>query len=199
MTAAGFPDTWDEVCLVGIQVKGGSEIQYAGIIGDISGLDFGEKDVEVTPTLSGGRLVSRRPQGEESITLKVYPISADLDGSGVVQLFHPQISDNDTTGETTDPISVENTRYRNKYRLCLLWASTFPSGAGHATPANASAYRMYITNAYMTSYKPSLDDKQLSAEVTFKWAPFTKTGTSNKTEESTDGTSALGTATAFTT
>jgi len=43
-----------------------------------------------------------------------------------------------------------------------------------------------------------LDDKNLSAEITFKWAPFDKDGNSNKKEESTIST-AIPAATTFVT
>lgn len=192
MTAIGFNDAWDEMCLVGIMKKGGSEVQYAGIIEDISGLDFGDKDIEVVATLAGGRIVKRRPQAEESLTLKVYPVSADLDGSGFVQLFHPQSAE-----DTSDPIEVSNTRLRNKYRVILLWASTLPAAASTQPEANASAYRIQIFNAYLTQYKPSFDGKEMTAEIAFKWAPFDKAALANKIEESTDGSAQLSAASAY--
>ena len=55
----------------------------------------------------------------------------------------------------------------------------------------------------MTRYVPSFDDKIKSAEVTFKWAPFDKSGSANKREESTQNSAtgalpaAITTATSF--
>ena len=66
----------------------------------------------------------------------------------------------------------------------ILWAENLGADA-MSIPSTGNAYRIQIINAYMTSYKPSFDDKLKSAEVTFKWAPFDKSAAANKREEST--------------
>jgi len=193
MTAV-TPDAWHEVFLFSIQIKGGSEIQYAGITENITGLEFGDKDIEGVPMANGGRTTKWVPQPDESVTLKMWPTDAKLTGAGVVQLFHPQ-----STADSTDPICVENTRLRNLHQIIFTWAENIAdlATAGTATTANKAAYRITAKNAYMTSYKPSNDDHNLSAEITFKWPPFAKDGTSNKKEESTI-TTAIPVATSFT-
>jgi len=187
--------SWQEFCLIGIQEKGGTEVQFASITEDITAMDWGEKDIESSPLVNGGRIIKRRPMGDEGITFRIYPLDAGLDGNGMIQFFHPQATD-----DTTQPIAVSNSHKRKLFRIVLLWSSQLPEGPTEAsTPPDSGeeAYRVQIFNAYMTSYKPSFDDKILSAEVTFKWAPFDKYGNPNKTEESTDGSVQLPDVTSF--
>ena len=195
MTAASTTDidSWKEFCLIGIIPQayptgagGGSEIAFAGFTEDITALDFGDRDIEGVPLVNGGRVIKCNPMDDESITLKVYQVDALLDTSdvanGVAQLMHPQ-----TTEDATQPVLVDNTVNRRKFGIIILWAETLPATAGAIPAESKKAYRIQIVNAYMTSYKPNYDDKMLSAEVTFKWAPFQKDASSNKREESTDG------------
>jgi len=96
--------------------------------------------------------------------------------------------------DSTDPIVVSNSNFRLKHKLVFVWSTLLPATASAATSAGEPAYRIQVINAYMTSYKPSFDDKIFSAEVTFKWSPFNKAGLPNKREESTSSTT-LGAAT----
>ena len=202
MTAASTfdIDAWKEFCLIGIIPEeypagagGGSEIQFAGMTEDITAMDWGERDVEGVPLVNGGRVVKYNPLGDESITLKMYPTDVLLDdagspetANGVAQLFHPQ-----STEDTTQPVVVDNSIYRRRFGIILLWSETLPATAGALPAESKKAFRIQIVNAYMTSYKLNYDDKILSAEVTFKWAPFQKDASSNKREESTDGSAQL--------
>lgn len=190
MTA--FPDSWGDLCLVSITPEAtettlGTEYQYAALTEDITGLDFGDKDIEIIPTLNGGRITKFVPMTEESATIKMYPVSAKIDGTGVVQLMHPQGGTPSWSEDSTDPILVENSQYRRRCRLILLWALALPTTAS-GIPVATPAYRIQVINAYMTGYKPSYDGKSYSAEITFKWAPFNKSAVSNKREESTGST-----------
>ena len=185
-------DAWQEVCLVGVIPTGGSEVQWAGMTEDITGMDWGDKDIEGAPLLNGGRVAKHTPQGDESVTLKIFPVDAVRGADGAVQWFNP-------AADSTQPIYVPNTRTRTKHKLIFLWADTLPATAGTATAAGVKAYRIQTINSYCTSYKPSFDDKTLMAEVTFKWTPFDKSANPNKVEESTDGTVVLPVATTSTT
>ena len=199
MTAASTLDidSWKEFCLIGIIPQayptgagGASEIAFAGMTEDITAMDWGERDIEGMPLVNGGRVIKCSPMGDESITFKMYPTDVLLDTSdvaeGVAQLFHPQ-----TTEDATQPVVVDNSIYRRKFGLIILWSETLPATAGALPAESKKAYRIQVVNAYMTSYKLNYDDKMLSAEVTFKWAPFTKAAGSNKREESTDGSAQL--------
>ena len=197
MTSAGLPDAWKEFCLIGIIPQNyptgagtDSEIALAGLTEDITAMDWGDRDIEGVPLTNGGRVVKCTPMGDESLTMKVYPTDVLIDSSntanGVAQLFHPQ-----STEDATQPVVVDNSIYRRKFGIILLWASTLPASAGTQPAANASAYRVQIINAYMTSYKLNYDDKVMSAEITFKWTPFNKSAVANKREESTNGDAQL--------
>ena len=189
------PDAWTEFCLIGITTEEGSEIQFAGFTEDITAMDWGEKDIEGVPLVNGGRVVKKTPMTDESMTLKIYPVSGELDGTGIVQHMHPQ-GTNPTTSSTTlpianditTPLSVFNTNLRRKHLIILLWADKLPSAASTLPDAGYGAYRIQVINAYVTKYVPSFDDKIMSAEVTFKWTPFAKDNSPNKKEESTTGT-----------
>lgn len=198
---ATVEDGWTEYCRIAI-VEGGtgyastSTLDFEGMTEDISAMDWGEKDIEGIATVKGGRIIKRTPMTDESMTLKVYPISANLaDNEGLIQQFHPQ--DNDAiqslaANDTEVPIAVKNSHGRNQYRFYVLWCTTLPADAT-TQPADGghAAYRISVRNAYVTSFKPSFDDKIMSAEVTLKWTPFAKDGTYNKIEESTDGSARL--------
>lgn len=188
-----LPDAWDELCLIEVLPQGGTAQAFAGLTEDITAMDWGEKQIEPKPLVSGGNVVRRVPMTEESITLKMYPIGAGGTGgvtaTGIMGLFHP-------SGSAT-PSVVSNNRSRDKYRIVLLWATLLPATASTVPVANIPAYRIQVFNAYLVSAKPSYDDKILSLEATFKWAPFQKDGTRNKIEESTDGSTVLAAVTAF--
>jgi len=183
MTADTYPDAWQELCLIGIIPSDGAMTAFAALTEDITAMDWGEKDIEGAPLVGGGRVVKITPMTDESVTLKMWPVSALLTGTGVSQLMHQQTAD-----DSTDPIEVLNTNTRRKFGLIFLWAKTLPATAQTLPTANIAAYRIMVVNAYCTSYKPSFDDKNLSAEITFKWTPFNKSGTANKIEESTIST-----------
>ena len=195
MTAASTTDidAWKEFCLIGIIPQayptgagGGAEIAFAGMTEDITAMDWGERDIEGMPLVNGGRVVKVSSMGDESMTLKMYPTDALLDtadvAEGVAQLFHPQAEE-----DITQPVVVINSIYRRKFGIIMLWSETLPATAGAIPAESKKAYRIQVVNAYMTAYKLNYDDKMLSAEVTFKWAPFTKAAVGNKKEESTDG------------
>ena len=184
-------NAWTEFCLIGvIPNDGAAEVQLAGCTEDITGIDFGDKDIEGMPLVNGGRVVKKKPQEDESITFKGYPIGVANDGTGYGQFF------SGTVLPTADPFIIFNDARRRTNRVTLTWREDLPAAfgtlaAGSAVPAGTGAYRITAINAYCTHYKPSFDDKILSAEVTFKWAPFNKTGTPNRREESV-GTGGLG-------
>lgn len=175
-----LPDSFTEFCRIGVKrERDTNELQFASMTEDITGLDFGDKPIEGKALLNGGRVVMRTPMEDESVTLKLYPVTALLDGTGVAQHMHPQTSDDNTTN-----VSVLNSNLRQKHRLVMVWGTSLPATAEGAPGAGENIYRIVVSNAYLTSYKPSFDDKQLSAEVTFTWAPFTKGAVTNKLEES---------------
>ena len=191
MTAAGItPDAWKEVCLISVIPEGGSAISFCTLTEDITGMEWMDKEFDGITNVCGGNIAKYTMTAKESITLKVYPVDALLDNSdvaqGVVQMFHPQ-----STEDTTQPILVDNTLTRNKHGLIFLWAETLPASAQTVPDISKTAYRIQMINAYMTGYKLNYDDKILNAEITFSWTPFQQDGSANKREESTNGVQQL--------
>ena len=178
------PDTWSEFVLVDIMPEGGSNYRFGALIEDISAMDWGEKDIEGKVMINGGRRVATKPMTDESISMKLFSVGHDLD-EGMLQHFHPQ-----GTADSTDPIVVQNTNNRKRFRIIILQSTKILSmgGATSIPPASEPSERIQIINAYLTKCKPSMDDKVKSWEVTFKWAPFNSSGTGNKKEESTPTT-----------
>ena len=79
MTAT--PDSWTEFCRIGIKrERDSNEVQFAGITEDITALEIGEKDIEGVPLLNGGRAVRLTPMSDGTLTMKMYPVKAGLDG-----------------------------------------------------------------------------------------------------------------------
>ncbi len=183
VAATAMPDAFSELCLIGVTSEDdlNNELEFAGYTEDIT-WDTGDKDIEGVALTSGGRVVKPIPMTDESVTMKVYPVTVDNTEGGFVQLFHPDISK-----DTSEPFVCTSTAQRKKHRLIFLWSSDLPAAASAVPQPGAPSYRIQVINAYMTGYKLNYDDKILSAETTFKWAPFSRAGIGNKREESTTG------------
>lgn len=190
MTA--IPDSFDEFCLVSLLPDSGSESQFAAYTEDITAMDWGEKDIEGRPNIAGGRHVRKVPMTDESMTLKVFPISAKTTGSGGIQNMHPNGLTADSIDDY-DPVTVGNSNFRMKHRVVMLWSTALPTQTVASTipAAGNPSYRIQVINAYVTKYTPSFDDKTKSAELGLKWAPFNRSGTENKREESVGTTASL--------
>lgn len=184
MTA--FPDAWTQFYLIGIIPEDGSgEIQFAGFTEELN-FDLMEKPMESIELANGGHVVKKNASGAESVTLKLYPVKADLTAEGAVQFFHRQATD-----DAVQPILVNNTNTRKKHGIIILWSEKLPATAGAVPDTGYPSYRFQAVNAYMTTYKPNYDDKIFNVEVTFSWAPFTKAAVENKREESCDDSAPL--------
>lgn len=181
--ATAMPDAWTELCLIGVTSEDdlNDEHEFAAYTEDVT-WDTGDKDIEGVALTSGGRVVKPIPMTDESVTMKVYPVSVALTEGGFAQLFHK-----DTVADTSEPYVVTSTAQRKKHRLIFVWSTDLPAAASAIPQPGSPAYRIQVVNAYMTGYKLNYDDKILSAETTFKWAPFTRAGIGNKREESTTG------------
>lgn len=185
MTAAAVDDAWMEVCLIGISLAGGSDIQFAGVTETVD-FDIGEKDIEGIPLVNGGRVTKIVPEGDSSITFEAYPLQAGTDtgttGLGFYDLMH--------SVDGSVPIRITNDRDRDKYRVLVLWTNDpTPTTAQAATAENYSALRIGMADGHFTSVKPSFTDGVLKFTVTFKVAAFDKGGTGNVMMESCAGAS----------
>lgn len=186
MAAAEMDEgAWSETCLIAITKKNGSNYEYAALTETVA-IDQGDKDIEIFPTLGGGRVIKHTPQPGTTITLECYPIDIDATGSsGISQMFQGG------TWDTTQPLTASASTTKDLFRVAILWTkdTTATSGAGATTAL--IGYRYVIANAYCTSCKPSFTDGILKFTLSFKVAPFNRLGTAQIREESTDGSTIL--------
>jgi len=170
-----------EVALVEIQAKGGTAYQFATIIEEITP-NQGDKDGESIALVNGGRLWKRTPEGDFEITLKIYPLDTRQASSMDLAQGFQNV---DSNWDVADPYSDVNSRNREDFRVAILWTDDTAATTASGTTAAANlARRLVFTQAYMTAYKDSFDDKVVSAEVTFKGPAFNKEGTGNVTRQS---------------
>ena len=179
-------NSWDELCLIGIKnEEDANEVQFAAFTEDISALPTEEKQIEGKILVNGGRIVKKTGMTDKEITFKCIPVSVGRDGRGGLATYLAG------TAGTADPYSAINTNKWRVNRVVLLWANNLPTTAAAAITAGNEARRFTIVNAYCTKIEWSYDDKELVAEVTFKWTPFNKTAVSNDQWQYTDGTTGL--------
>ena len=186
MTAAAVDDAWMEVCLIGISIQAGSDIQFAALTETVD-FDIGEKDIEGIPLVNGGRVTKFTPEGDSSITFEAYPLEAGTDtgttAKGFFDLMH--------TVDSSVPIRITNDRNRDKYRVLVLWTNDpTPTTAQSVTANTYSALRIGMADGHFTSVKPSFTDGTLKFTVTFKVAAFDKAAAGNVMMESCAGTTA---------
>ena len=186
MTAVAVDDAWMEVCLVGVSIIGGSDIQFAAETETVD-FDIGEKDIEGIPLLNGGRVTKWSPEGDSTITFEAYPLqagtSSGTSGKGFFDLMH--------SVDASVPIRIVNDRNRDKYRVLVLWTNDpTPTTAQSVTANTYSAMRIGMADGHFTSVKPSFTDGTLKFTVMFKCAAFDKSGAGNVMMESCAGGSA---------
>ena len=179
-------DTWSETAYVTVTKLSGSDVEFCTITETVD-IDIGDKNFDVINTLKGGRLVKFNPQEDTTITLEAYPVeqgtATNLDstiGKGFMDLLH--------TADTSQPISISFDRTRTKVQCVVLWTDdTAVTKATASTSEGSNAYRIVLKNGYVIGDKPAFTDGQLKHTVTIKFPAFNKSGTSNGTFESTDG------------
>jgi len=86
-----FPDKWTELALISVAPQGGAAIDMAAVSDSID-LDIGDKEVEYTPNLKGGRAVKFTPEEVSTLTFEGFPVTIDTapalaEHLGILQLF----------------------------------------------------------------------------------------------------------------
>jgi hypothetical protein len=189
MTAAEVmpTDAWMERCLISVCKASGTEVEFSGLTDSVK-FSPGEKGVDQTVLVNGGRVVTFKPEDMGEVTIKGFPIDAGTatgaSAAGFFDLKH--------SGGTTQPLTVTANFTRSKYRVSLLWTTDLPTTTiGSGTPTSGKrAIRIVVADCYCTNVEPDEwnADSPLKATVTFKFAAFDKTAVANYKEESTDGT-----------
>lgn len=179
-----FPDSWTETALVEVSKDGdtvGESTRYCAITDTID-IDWGEKAIDWTANLCGGRIPTFTPETATTVTLELIPVGVKAP-DGLSQIF---------IGNTTDdsePISSTVSRTRYKCRVVVCWTedTTMTDASGETADENA-ALRFSFEDCYMTGLTWSFTDDILKATATFTCPPFNKSGTALITVEETDGT-----------
>jgi len=184
-----------------LEPASGTAVQLAGIV-DMTTLNItgGEKDGEGIAMGSGGRAWKQGFQGDYTIEFDSYTVGVHATGGNsmfsIAQFFDGQALD------TTEPIKTGNgdfTTSKNmmskyiRYRITFL--QTEKTAAASAVEAIASplwAYRLSFANARITKYNYSFADGVWKISVALKVPAFKKDATSNRQEESSDGSDAGG-------
>jgi len=182
--ADNTPDAWLETALVAITAQGGSDVQFATLTETID-IDTGEKQFDVITNVGGGRIAKWTPETETTVTLEAYPMEAGTasgtTGKGFFDLLH--------SADTSQPITITNTRSRSKYRIAILWTTdTTATDATGAVSPPEKGLRFVAADGYFVSVKPSFTDGILKFTIVYKVPPFDKSGNSNIKMDSTDGT-----------
>jgi hypothetical protein len=112
----------------------------------------------------------------------LYPI--ELDSTSGVGLFQQwvQVADGGVY-DTSEPLATDLTwtagnRYRDRFRVTVLWTNDLDhTAANAATSAATDSLRFSAMGCRITSHKVSFTDGIVKATVTFKWPAFSKDGT----------------------
>lgn len=168
---------FQEICQVTITKKGGSNIEFAGAITSITA-QAGDKDITGVPLVNGGRITKWSPEGDQQVTMRLHPLSANVaDATGLDQFFEGD--DADTSGV----IDVSNSRTRNLFRVVMLNTQETLSTAAGTTTAGYAARRLIMRNLRCTGHKIQEfgGDNPLMVEATFKGPAFDRTGAALRT------------------
>lgn len=185
---ANAPDAWTETAL--INLNDGTTDSVIHAITETIDISQGDKPMESIATVAGGRLKKFSPQEDTEITFEGYPIAigdktaATQDG---LDLFF------NAGTSTTAPFSVTSSRSRTAFTVTIMWTDSTVTSATSSIASGKYALRYNFANCDLTSCKPSFTDGILKATYVFKCLAFNKAGTSNITEESTDGTASMNT------
>ena len=187
-------EAWSETALITVVGTTGTITAAMNIaaLTDTIDIDQGDRDIEGVPSLSGGRLVKKTPEGDTTITFEGYPIGiGDSDATAPDGLMQHFFGGTDTTA----PFSVTSaTIARNQYSVYILWTDDTAATIGTTSIASGkNALRYKFANCYMTSCKASMTDGIVKGTFKFKCPPRNQANTANITVESTDGTASMNT------
>jgi len=170
-------DQWTELALIEIQRQDDSSNAYLfGSLTDTIDLDMGDKPIESTALLNGGRVVKYTPEEDTTVTMEIFPVGAkanQVNPSGLANWFYGDVDGvSHGAGEGTYYIN-KNTRY--KFRVCVMWTDQFPLPSSVSGTQVAGDYlRISFWGCYLTSCKLSYTDDILTGAINFICPPYTK-------------------------
>jgi hypothetical protein len=186
MTQAEAVDAWTETFLITIMPKGGSAIEFPATVTtyDITG---GDKDFTQIANGTGGRIKKFEFQTPYEVTLEAYSIEAGTDTGAVGKGFADLLA----TVDATQPISITADHTRTQYLLAV--AHTTSTSATSAIAVSVDGDRIerdIFKNGHFVSYVTSMTDGIRKHTIKYKVTAFAKDGSSNITQDSSDGSAA---------
>jgi hypothetical protein len=188
-------ESFSEIAYVTITQQGGTDLDFCALTETID-IDEGERPLESTSTLCGGKIVRSLSQEDTTVTMKVYPVQAGTvsgsTGYGFYDLFYESVT------TATGSVIVDNASAgsRNKYRVAILWTDDSSSNTAprQVVSPTYAAKRWTGRNGYLSKITPSFESTgQLSYDVVFTIPARQPDGTTANIQiESVDG---VGTAT----
>ena len=183
MTQATEIDAFTEKFLITIQKKGGTAMEFPAIVTtyDITG---GDKDFTQIANGKGGRIKKFEFQTPVEVTLEAYTLQTGTVSGATGQGFADLLG----TVDTSQPLSIPADHTRDLYLLSV--AHTTSGSATSAVAVSVAGDRTIrdtFKNGHFTSYVTSMTDGIRKTTVKYKVTPFAKDGTSNITQESSDG------------
>ena len=187
MTQATAPDAWTETFLITIQLKGGTAMNFRALVTtyDITG---GDKDFTQIANGTGGRIKKFEAQTPYEVSLEAYSLEAGTISGSTGLGFADLLG----TVDASQPISVSADHTRNLYLLSIAHTtSTSATSAVAISVAGDRTERDTFKNGHFVSYTSSMTDGIRKHTIKYKVTPFDKDGTSNITQESSDGSASV--------
>jgi hypothetical protein len=166
-----LPDQWTEKAYIDITKQDGTAYQF-GALTDTIDIAWGDKSIEATALVNGGRVVTYTPEEPTEITLEMFPVGAKANQTSPTGLSNWFMGNE--TGASNRYVTA-SVRYR--FRVAILWtdAATVTAASGAVGSANTNSLRMSFWNCYLTSCKFSFTDDILKCTAVFTCVPYNKT------------------------
>jgi hypothetical protein len=171
-------DQWTELALIEIQRYTDASAYMFGALTDTLDFDIGDKAIESTALVNGGRVVKYTPEEDTTVTLEIFPVGAKANQAtptGLMNWFYGDVTGTSHgAGEGTYYIN-KHTRY--KFRVVALWTSIYPlPSAASDSLSQGDHLRISFWGCYLTSCKLAYTDDILTGTVNFVCPPYTKSG-----------------------
>lgn len=171
-------DEWTELAMIEIQRYDEATPYLFGGLTDTLDFDIGDKAIESTALLNGGRIIKYTPEDDTTVTLEIFPVGAKADQltpTGLMNWFYGDVTG--TSHGASAGTYYINTHSRYRFRVTALWTSIYPlPSAVSGALAQGDHLRISFWNSYLTSCKISYTDDILTGAVNFVCPPYTKAG-----------------------
>ena len=131
---------WSEIAYITIWKKGEAGGTEFAALTETVDIDQGGKDIEYTPTLTGGRIGKKNPQGEIMITFEGYPLTVGGEVSGNATGSSALFQGGASWPSGNDRV-IYSTHIMNCFRVSILWTDDNNAGliGAGATAVNFNA------------------------------------------------------------